>query len=146
MTNGTAAATILSDTILGRENPWADFFDAKRLKPLASAPMFVNENAGVVKHFFGDRLKRGASTALDDLAPGEGRLLRLGGGKTAAYRDDGGRLHALSPLCTHLGCHVNWNSAERSWDCPCHGSRFSGEGVVIQGAATRDLEKRVIDG
>jgi Rieske Fe-S protein len=107
--------------------------------------MFIKENATVAKHFFGDRLHRGQKAALD-LAPGEGQLLRLGGRKTATYRDDTGQLHALSPLCTHLGCHVNWNQAERSWDCPCHGSRFSGDGTVIQGPATRDLEKRDADG
>ena len=142
MTNGTAAAMILSDLILGRSNPWADLFDSKRLKPLASAPKFVKENASVAKHFVGDRLNRGEEAALGELKPGEGRMLKVHGRKTAAYRDDTGRLHALSPVCTHMGCHVNWNPAERSWDCPCHGSRFSGDGVVIQGPATRDLARR----
>ena len=145
MTNGTAAAIILADLILGRANPWAELFDSKRLKPLASAATFVRENASVARHFVGDRLDRGDAAALDGLAPGEGRLVRLGGRKTAAYRDDAGRLHALSPVCTHLGCHVKWNPAERSWDCPCHGSRFSGEGSVIQGPATRDLTRRETD-
>jgi Rieske Fe-S protein len=142
MTNGTAAAMILSDAILGRPNPWADLFDSKRLKPVASAVKFAKENGAVARHFFGDRVNRGARAETDDLERGEGRLLNLGGRKTAAYRDDDGVLHRLSPVCTHLGCHVSWNSAERSWDCPCHGSRFSGEGVVIQGPATRDLERR----
>jgi glycine/D-amino acid oxidase-like deaminating enzyme/nitrite reductase/ring-hydroxylating ferredoxin subunit len=146
MTNGTAAAMILSDLILGRENPWATLFDAKRLKPSASAPRFVKENASVAKHFVGDRLKRGEQAELDELAPGEGRMLKLRGRKTAVYRDAEGALYALSPRCTHMGCHVSWNPAERSWDCPCHGSRFSGEGVAIEGPATRDLEKRHTDG
>jgi Rieske Fe-S protein len=142
MTNGSAAALLLADLILGRENPWASLFDAKRLKPLASAPTFLKENASVARHFVGDRLDRGESGDPAQLAPGEGRLLRLNGRKTAAYRDEGGRLHALSPACTHMGCHVTWNPAERSWDCPCHGSRFAGDGTVIQGPATRDLERR----
>ena len=142
MTNGTAAALILTDRILGRPNPWADLFDSKRLKPLASAPAFLKDNASVAKHFVGDRLRRGEGTGPEALAPGEGRLVRAGGRKTAAYRDEGGRLHLLSPVCTHLGCHVSWNPAERSWDCPCHGSRFSGEGRVIEGPATRDLARR----
>ena len=142
MTNGTAAAILLADLILGRTNPWAGLFDAKRLKPLASAPKFVKENAAVARHFFRDRLDRGETTAVEALQPGEGRLLRLGGRKTAVYRDEGGRVHALSPVCTHMGCHVSWNPAERSWDCPCHGSRFRGDGAVIQGPATRDLAKR----
>jgi glycine/D-amino acid oxidase-like deaminating enzyme/nitrite reductase/ring-hydroxylating ferredoxin subunit len=142
MTNGTAAAMLLADLILGRENPWAGLFDAKRLTPRASASKFMKENTSVARHFLGDRLNRGDTAALDTLARGEGRLLRLDGRKTAAYRDDEGRVHALSPVCTHMGCHVSWNPAERSWDCPCHGSRFSGEGAVIQGPATRDLERR----
>jgi glycine/D-amino acid oxidase-like deaminating enzyme/nitrite reductase/ring-hydroxylating ferredoxin subunit len=145
MTNGTAAAIILADLVLGRANPWAELFDAKRLKPLASAEKFVQENASVARHFVGDRLARGDDVALDALARGEGRLVRVGGRKTAAYRDDAGRLHTLSPVCTHMGCHVHWNPAERSWDCPCHGSRFSGEGSVIQGPATRDLARRDVE-
>ncbi len=142
MTNGTAAAIILSDTILGRKNRWAELFESKRLKPIASAPRFITENASVAKHFIGDRINRGETAALESLAAGEGRMLRLRGRKTAAYRDAEGRIHTLSPVCTHLGCHVNWNPAEASWDCPCHGSRFSGEGTLIQGPATRDLEPR----
>jgi glycine/D-amino acid oxidase-like deaminating enzyme/nitrite reductase/ring-hydroxylating ferredoxin subunit len=142
MTNGTAAALILTDLILGRANPWARLFDAKRLTPRASAAKFVRENASVGRHFVADRLDRGEATELERLAAGEGRLLRVDGRKTAAYRDEGGRLHTLSPVCTHMGCHVKWNPAEQSWDCPCHGSRFSGEGAVIQGPATRDLARR----
>lgn len=146
MTNGTAAALILAEVIQGRSSPWADLFDSKRLKPLASAPTFVKENASVAKHFFGDRLDRGDERDLAQLAPGEGRLLRVGGRKTAVYRDEDGGVHALSPVCTHLGCHVSWNPTERSWDCPCHGSRFTGDGTVIEGPATRNLERRSVEG
>jgi len=142
MTNGTAAAIILTDAILGRDNPWAGLYDSKRLKPLASAPTFIKENTAVAKHFVADRLNRGEKATLNAVLPGEGRLLKFGTQKIAAYRDDNGYLHTLSPVCTHLGCHVKWNPAERSWDCPCHGSRFSGPGAVIEGPATRDLEKR----
>ncbi len=146
MTNGTAAGIIVSDLILGRDNAWAKLFDAKRLKPLASASSFAKENVSVARHFFGHRLNRGEPAGLDQLEPGEGRLVHLGGRKTAAYRDEEGQLHTLSPVCTHMGCHVDWNSAERSWDCPCHGSRFAGDGFVIQGPATRDLERREVNG
>jgi glycine/D-amino acid oxidase-like deaminating enzyme/nitrite reductase/ring-hydroxylating ferredoxin subunit len=146
MTNGTAAALILSDLILGRRNPWAKLFDAKRITPRASASRFIKENASVARHFVGDRLERGEGAELEALAAGEGRLLKIDGRKTAAYRDEEGQLHALSPVCTHMGCHVSWNPAERSWDCPCHGSRFSGEGRVLQGPATRDLERPEIGG
>ena len=143
MTNGTAAAMILADLVVGRPNPWASLFDSKRLKPAASAPSFVKENASVAKHFFGDRLNRG-DASLEEVGPGEGALVQLDGKKTAVYRDEEGVVHALSPVCTHLGCHVSWNPAETSWDCPCHGSRFSSEGTVIQGPATRDLERREV--
>jgi nitrite reductase/ring-hydroxylating ferredoxin subunit len=144
MTNGTAAAMILADLIVGRPNPWAALFDAKRVTPRPSATAFLRENASVGRHFVGDRLDRGDAVAPGDLSPGEGRLLRHRGRKTAVYRDDAGRIHALSPVCTHMGCHVAWNPAERSWDCPCHGSRFSGEGAVIQGPAIRDLARREV--
>ena len=140
MTNGTAAAIILTDLILGRPNPWAELYDAKRIKPLASGPNFIKENAAVARHFFGDRLRRGQETPLSSLGRGEGKLVRIRGRKVAAYRDDEGQLHTLSPVCTHLGCHVSWNPAERSWDCPCHGSRFEGDGTLIQGPATKDLD------
>ena len=88
MTNGTAAALILADLVLGRPNPWADLFDSKRVTPRASAAKFVKENASVARHFVGDRIDRGDAAGLDALAAGEGRLVRLGGRKTAAYRDD----------------------------------------------------------
>jgi Rieske Fe-S protein len=111
---------------------------------LSAAGTFAKENASVARHFFGDRLKR-ADASVEDLGPGEGALVTLRGRKTAAYRDHAGHLHALSPRCTHLGCHLAWNPAERSWDCPCHGSRFSGEGRAIQGPAARDLTRRDSD-
>ena len=142
MTNGVVAATILSDLVAGRENPWATLYDAKRLKPVASAPKFVKENASVARHFFGDRLTRGETTSADELTPGEGKMLKVDGKKTAAYRDPAGAVHLLSPVCTHMGCHVSWNPAEKSWDCPCHGSRFAGDGRVIQGPAVKDLDGR----
>lgn len=142
MTNGTVAAEMLADAILARPNRFASLFDARRLNLRASLPSLLRENIRVARRFLGGRLRRGEPAGAGALAPGEGRLLTLGGGKTAAYRDDSGFLHALSPVCTHLGCHVAWNAGERSWDCPCHGSRFSGEGHVIQGPAVRDLEPR----
>jgi nitrite reductase/ring-hydroxylating ferredoxin subunit len=142
MTNGTAAALILTDAILGRPNAWADLYDAKRLKPLAAGGKFLRANAAVAAHFVGDRLRRGEDVDLAELGRGEGVIIGQRGRKTAVHRDDDGRLHAVSPVCTHMGCHLSWNPVERSWDCPCHGSRFTGEGAVIQGPATRDLARR----
>ena len=83
---------------------------------------------------------------IDDLAPGEGDIVEHDGEKVAGYRDEDGTLLAVSPTCTHLGCQVNWNGAERSWDCPCHGSRFAPDGSVLQGPAVHRLERKPLEG
>jgi glycine/D-amino acid oxidase-like deaminating enzyme/nitrite reductase/ring-hydroxylating ferredoxin subunit len=143
MTNGTAAAMLLADAVLGRDNPWAPTFDSNRLRPRAAAPKLVKENANVGWHFLTDRLKQPGSRSLDELRPGEGAVVRHEGESVAAYRDDYGQVMAVSPTCTHLLCRVAWNEAERSWDCPCHGSRFAPDGTVIEGPAVRDLERKL---
>ena len=145
MTNGTVAGVLITDQILGRDNPWVDLFDPHRMKPLASAKSFVKENLNVAKRFVADRIapEQLEIAAPEDLAPGEGRVvLGEGGGQVALSRDDDGTLHALSARCTHLGCLVKWNHAERSWDCPCHGSRFGQDGRVLEGPAVRPLDDR----
>jgi glycine/D-amino acid oxidase-like deaminating enzyme/nitrite reductase/ring-hydroxylating ferredoxin subunit len=136
---GTAAAMMLTDAVGGRQNRWAEAFDPMRLELRASAGELMKENADVAVRFFGDRLKRPSAAGL---TPGEGKIVRDGLGQTAAYRDDEGRLHELSARCTHLGCIVAWNSAERTWDCPCHGSRFDHRGAVIQGPAVEPLKPK----
>ena len=145
MTNGTAAAIMLTDRIMGRDNPWAGLFDPNRFKPRAAAMKFVEENAQVGLRFIGDRLTKPGNRPIEDLQPGEGDIVRLAGEKVAGHRRDDGTLVAVSPVCTHLGCQVNWNTAERSWDCPCHGSRFAPEGDVIQGPAVHRLERKPTD-
>jgi glycine/D-amino acid oxidase-like deaminating enzyme/nitrite reductase/ring-hydroxylating ferredoxin subunit len=142
LTNGTAAGMILTDLIAGRDNPWASLFDATRFKPLASATEFVKENVNVGARFVGDHLAPPDVRSVGSIPPGEAAIVRRGAGKVAAYRDEDGTLHAVSAVCTHLGCQVQWNSAERSWDCPCHGSRFDVTGHVIQGPAVKDLEPK----
>jgi glycine/D-amino acid oxidase-like deaminating enzyme/nitrite reductase/ring-hydroxylating ferredoxin subunit len=141
MTNGTAAAMVLADAILGRPNPWAGVFDATRRKPTAAAARFTKENANVAKRLVADRLP-GRAKDVAAIPPGEGAIARWPGGKAAVYRDEQGAVHALWPTCTHLGCIVAWNTAEKTWDCPCHGSRFDTDGNVIQGPAIRKLERR----
>jgi glycine/D-amino acid oxidase-like deaminating enzyme/nitrite reductase/ring-hydroxylating ferredoxin subunit len=134
---GTAAAELLAAQIAGRDHAWRELFDPQRVRPLASATSFVKENTNVALRFFGDRVaKRGD---VDEIGPGEGRVVGSGLGQRAVYRDDDGALHELSARCTHLGCIVNWNTAERTWDCPCHGSRFGATGEVIEGPAVRPL-------
>jgi glycine/D-amino acid oxidase-like deaminating enzyme/nitrite reductase/ring-hydroxylating ferredoxin subunit len=141
MTAGTVAAEILSDTMLGRENPWASFYDSHRLDLRASAPKLVSENAQAGLMFFRQRLARGEKRPPAELAPGEGALLNIGGLKRAVYKDESGEVHVLSPVCRHLWCYVEWNEAERTWDCPCHGSRYTGEGRLIQGPSVQDLRR-----
>jgi Rieske Fe-S protein len=146
MTNGTAAALLLADLALGRPAMWADLFDPNRLTLRASASRLVTENAQVAARFVGDRLTKGERRPLEDLKPGEGAILEHEGGKVAAARDEDGTLHAVSARCTHLGCLVTWNNAERSWDCPCHGSRFAPDGTVLEGPAVHRLERKPLQG
>jgi Rieske Fe-S protein len=142
MTFGTLAAMMLTDRILGRDNPWAALYDASRVKPIAGGKDFVRENLDVSLHLIGDRMKRADASSLDEVGRGEGKVVRLEGKKLAVYRDDRGTLHAFSPVCKHLGCHVDFNTAEKTWDCPCHGSRFgSADGAVINGPATAGLDR-----
>lgn len=142
MTGGTVAGLLLSDLLLGRDNPWAPTFDPNRRPPLAGGLKLLEENARVGFHFFGDRLRKRGTRPIEDLAPGEGDIVRHEGEKVAGHRRDDGTLVAVSSRCTHLGCQLNWNSAERSWDCPCHGSRFTPEGKILQGPAVRELERK----
>jgi glycine/D-amino acid oxidase-like deaminating enzyme/nitrite reductase/ring-hydroxylating ferredoxin subunit len=137
---GTAGSGILTDLITGRDNPWAGSFSPKRLHPIAGGSDFVKENANVAKRFFLDRVAQRAGA--EDLAAGEGKVIGAGLGQRAVYRDDAGVLHNLSARCTHLGCIVNFNRAERTWDCPCHGSRFAATGEVIEGPAVDPLRPR----
>ncbi|MDP8942834.1 MAG: FAD-dependent oxidoreductase [Actinomycetota bacterium] len=144
LSNGTAAAMILSDTITGGdERSWAKLFRSTRLKPFASARSYVTENANSGRRLMLDRFGRPKLT-LDELANGEGAVIKQGREKLAAYRDDQGTLHAVSPVCTHLQCIVEFNNAERTWDCPCHGSRFDHRGEVLQGPAVERLEPKDI--
>jgi glycine/D-amino acid oxidase-like deaminating enzyme/nitrite reductase/ring-hydroxylating ferredoxin subunit len=140
MTKGTLAAEILTDTILGRPTEDAALYDARRRNLRQSAARFVKENSRVGLAYFRDRMRRrDGREAIDALGPGEGAIARLGRKQVAAYRDDAGALHVLSARCTHLGCIVGWNAADRAWECPCHGSRFTADGTLVQGPATADL-------
>jgi Rieske Fe-S protein len=92
--------------------------------------------------FLGDRLVARGTRDIEDLEPGEGAIVRCNGEKVAGFRDDDGTLHAVSARCTHLGCQVAWNGAERSWDCPCHASRFTVDGEILNGPATKPLSRK----
>jgi len=142
MTGGTVAAELLADRIAGRENADAPLFSSTRIKPIAEARKFVAENSKVPLHMVGDRLRDRPSRAIEDLEPGEGAIVSKDGRKVAGYRDPAGELHAVSTRCTHLGCQVRWNAAESTWDCPCHASRFSVDGDVLNGPAVKPLPRR----
>jgi glycine/D-amino acid oxidase-like deaminating enzyme/nitrite reductase/ring-hydroxylating ferredoxin subunit len=141
MTNGTLSGLVLADLLQGRENAYAEIYDPARLKPRASMGKLVKENVEVAKHMVGGLLRSDISSP-EDLAPGEAGIYRQGLKQTAAYRDESGTTHVVSARCTHLGCTVAWNRAEKSWDCPCHGSRFDYTGKVLQGPAVKPLEPR----
>jgi glycine/D-amino acid oxidase-like deaminating enzyme/nitrite reductase/ring-hydroxylating ferredoxin subunit len=141
LTFGTLAGMIVSDLLLGRANPYAELYQATRVKPLTSAVEYVAENVGFPAHLVTDRLapRETDDRAAESLAPGEGAIFTGAEGHVAVCRDRSGALHSVSAVCTHLGCHVAWNQAEQSWDCPCHGSRFSVDGSVINGPAVTVL-------
>ncbi len=142
LTTGTIAGRILTDLIEGRENSWASIFDARRTKVLDGAGEALKEQANVAKRFVGDRIRQAAAGSPDELPPGAGAICKTDGEVVAAYREETGELHLLSPTCTHMGCRVTWNEAERSWDCPCHGSRFDVTGEILVGPAVAPLERR----
>ena len=137
MTFGTAGAMLIADLITGVSNPWAEVFDHKRVRPHATTREFISENLHFPGHLIPDRF-----TSMDveaksavDVAAGEAKILEVDGRKIAAYRDEAGALHCVSPVCTHMKCDVAWNGVERTWDCPCHGSRFTPDGDVVNGPA-----------
>lgn len=140
-TNAAMASDILAAAVRGRDHAWADFFDPYRLTPRASAKGVAAELLKDARHFVGDRLRAAEVDSIADVPAGEARLVRTERGTVGAYRDDDGSVETVDPTCTHVGCRVRWNTAERSWDCPCHGSRFAPDGTVLQGPATRPLDR-----
>lgn len=138
MTHCTAGAMLISDMIGGRDNPWARIYDPSR-KAMHGVSDFIKEQSNTLSQYR-DWLTGGEVEAVDEIAAGQGAIVREGQKKLAVYRDEQGELHAFSAACTHLGCVVSWNSAERSWDCPCHASRFNVQGDVLHGPASAPLE------
>jgi glycine/D-amino acid oxidase-like deaminating enzyme/nitrite reductase/ring-hydroxylating ferredoxin subunit len=137
LTHGTIAGMLITDMIMGRENPWAILYDPARKSPLA-ALTFAKENLNVASQY-ASWVTPGEVSSPDEIRPGTGAIVRSGLAKIAAYRDPAGNLQERSAVCTHLGCIVAWNAAESSWDCPCHGSRFDPDGKVLNGPAVAPL-------
>ena len=138
MTHGTIAGMLLSDLILGRENPWSSLYDPARVT-LRAAKEFTRENLNVAAQY-ADWVTPGEVKNEEEVARGCGALLREGAAKIAVFRDESGGLHRRSAVCPHLGCVVAWNGGEKTWDCPCHGSRFDAYGKVVNGPAISNLE------
>jgi nitrite reductase/ring-hydroxylating ferredoxin subunit len=137
LTHGTIAGMLLTDLIMGRPNPWEKLYEPTR-KPAGALRDFASENLNVAAQY-ATWLTPGEVNSADEIPPGQGAILRRGLSKVAAYRDESGKLTMLSAVCPHLKCIVAWNGTERTWDCPCHGSRFNAEGKVVVGPANVDL-------
>jgi glycine/D-amino acid oxidase-like deaminating enzyme/nitrite reductase/ring-hydroxylating ferredoxin subunit len=139
MTHGTIAGILLTDLILGRKNDWESLYDPSRIS-LRASPRFARENLNVVAQF-GDYVTPGEVGSVKEIGRGSGAVVRRGLSKLAVYRDSKGELHERSAVCPHLGCIVAWNSTEKTWDCPCHGSRFEKTGKVVNGPAAEELSR-----
>jgi len=141
MTHGTIAGILLTDLVMGRENPWEKIYDPRRVS-LSPEPIkeFARENVDVEVQYVKDWLAPDRISE-KDIPRGQGKVVRHGMHKAAVYRDDSGTLHHCSAVCTHLKCIVEWNSAEKSWDCPCHGSRYDPYGKVLNGPAVSALSR-----
>lgn len=142
MTFGTLGAMMAVDKVQGKKNPWEELFDVRRKKLRGGTWNYVKENLDYPYYMLRDRVRRAEATSLRRVRQGEGRIVSIKGERLAAYRDEQGKVTTLSPVCTHLGCIVHWNEAERTWDCPCHGSRFQATGEVLAGPAETPLEKQ----
>ncbi|MBH1960738.1 MAG: FAD-dependent oxidoreductase [Flavobacteriia bacterium] len=140
MTWGTLAADIIADLIDGLENGLAETVSPSRLEFTASAREFVKENVDVVFHLIKDRFAADKKAELDSLENGEGKVIVFEGKNVAAYRDEQGAVKLLSAACPHMGCTVNFNTSEKTWDCPCHGSRFDTDGNLLTAPATENLK------
>ncbi len=139
LTFGTLAGIMLSDAILGRSNPWSELFDPGRKALTRGLWDYVKENVDYPYYLIRDRFAGAEARSLRAVRRGEGKVIQRKGAKVAAYRDEAGMVTLRSAICTHMGCTVGWNAAERTWDCPCHGSRFKPSGDVISGPAEAPL-------
>ncbi|WP_440895619.1 FAD-dependent oxidoreductase [Amphibacillus sp. Q70] len=139
MSNGTAAALLLSDMVLGKKNRFQDLYAPARFYARPSLKNFFIQNANVAEHLIKGKLQL-SNINPNTLTNDEGAIISVKGERKGAYRDMDGKLHIVDTTCTHVGCEVEWNSSERTWDCPCHGSRFSYTGDVVEGPAEKPLQ------
>jgi glycine/D-amino acid oxidase-like deaminating enzyme/nitrite reductase/ring-hydroxylating ferredoxin subunit len=140
MTNGTAAALLLADLVLDRKNRFKDLYSPSRFIADPSLKKFFMDNADVAKHLIKGKFDH-PNTEIDELANDEGAVVTINGKRKGAYKDTEGKVYVVDTTCTHMGCEVNWNHGDRTWDCPCHGSRFSFTGEVVEGPAEKPLQR-----
>lgn len=140
MTHGTIAAILIADLITGKENKWEKIYDPARFKLLKAGNVFFKEYVSGYMTYIKDKPKHADEVRLSEIRKGEGKIIDIDGKKYGAHVDDDHRLHLVSAECTHLKCIVKWNNDEKSWDCPCHGSRFTPAGKVMNGPANSDLK------
>lgn len=140
MTNSTGAGLLLRDIVQGKDSPYRELYTPSRFQVTPDVKNFVVHNADVAKHLVGGKLES-VQRMPEDLAVGEGAVVTIDGRRAGAFRDEHGTLHIVDTTCTHMGCELEWNSGERSWDCPCHGSRFSMNGKVLEGPAKKPLTR-----
>lgn len=140
MTTSNIAANIITDKILGKENPYEDVFKSIRLKPLKNYEELTNMVKEVSYSLVINKIKNIDET-LKDVKQGEGKIIEIEDKKIGVYRDIEGNVYAIKPYCSHLGCELSWNNLDKTWDCPCHGSRFNYEGKNIYEPAIKDLER-----
>jgi Rieske Fe-S protein len=138
MTHGTIAGMVLTDLILKNENVWAELYAPSRF-PLTAVGTAAKESMNMANQFT-DWVSGGDVAEVEAIAVCKGAVVRRGLRKVAVYRDQNGNTHEMSAVCPHMGCIVHWNEGESTWDCPCHGSRFSAHGRVIHGPAMSDLD------
>jgi Rieske Fe-S protein len=139
MTHGTIAGLLITDLINGKENPWEKLYNPSRVKILQAGKTWLKEFIGGFFAYLKASPKHTDAVELSSIKTDTGKIVELEGEKFGAYRDNDDCFHLVAAECTHLKCIVAWNNDEKSWDCPCHGSRFTYEGKVINGPANEDL-------
>ena len=140
MTTSNVAANIITDKILERENPYEEVFKSTRLKPIKNYEELGNMLKEVGYSAIINKLEK-IDEYVKDVKQGEGKIVEIEGKKVGVYRDEKGKTYIVKPYCTHLGCELSWNNLDKTWDCPCHGSRFTYEGKSIYDPSIKDLER-----
>ncbi|HTF05954.1 MAG TPA: FAD-dependent oxidoreductase [Bacteroidia bacterium] len=144
LTNASVAAILIPELIAGKEHPWKDLYSPSRFKLFTAGKVFVKEIVGGFTEYLKKKPKEDEEDTLSELETGSGKIIEMKGNKYAVYKDERSMLHFVSAKCTHLGCIVKWNGDEKTWDCPCHGSRYTYEGKVLNGPANTDLHYHAI--